>query len=131
MSFLPNLLKNVIYNKLHAIEDKPKCLYKKLISGGSSSPFSGNQNPTYNDIVVNVLYVPESEMITSNNEIITKQQVFFYFNEDELNSKGINKITMNDKFIFPYPINNNISAEYKPIEITYIFGLWKVKVIKT
>lgn len=130
MSFLSNLLKNVIYNKLHAIEDKPKCLYKKHIISGNNSPFSGNNiSPTYNNIVVDVLYVPEGEIITNNNNVITKQALFFYFNENELNSKGITKVELNDRFIFPYPINN-ITAEYKPIEITYIFGIWKVRIEK-
>jgi len=131
MGFLPNLLKGVIFNKLYAIEDKPLCILRKHTASSSSSPFSGSGNilPQYTDFVIPVLYVPESEIVNNNNVITTTQQIYFYFNEDDLLKRGISNITVNDIIVFPYPINNQTS-NYSPKEITYIFGIWKVRVIK-
>jgi hypothetical protein len=106
-----------IFPLFHKLENLPKAkLYKLVVeSDGETSETPAYYNPyettstdgttsgqTYDEYIFRVVHSVEPEVITQDNQLITKQREVFIFYKKDLLEAGVDNITMNDLIEFPY-----------------------------
>jgi len=112
------LLKKV-FPKLHDIEEKATVTVLRTSAAAPSNPFENVDTSQYDEeYTVDCLFSQQPEMVTSQNNIVVSQAMYFYIKETD-----IDNISMKDRFVF----NNQ---RYRPVEIQNLFGLWKIKVVR-
>lgn len=118
---LRTILNTVIFPKLHAIEESPQVTVLSMSEQDTSNPFSGGgQNESYDvSTTVNCIYSEQPEVVSSGNNVITQKVIYFY-----IKSEDIENLSLRNRFVFR-------ENRYKAVDIQNIFGLWKVKVLKS
>jgi len=118
---LRNIIEKVIFPKLHGIEESPTVMITSMSTQNTSNPFTNpQQNEDYDESYdVPCIFSEEPEIISSGNNITTQKVIYFY-----IQSKDAPELTLRDRFIFK-------EVRYKPIDLQDLFGLWKVKVLKS
>ena len=112
------LLKKV-FPKLNQIEENATVKILRSSQPEPSNPFDSTSTTQYDEeLEVPCLFSQQPEMVTSANNIVVSQAMYFYLKEPDVGT-----ITMKDRFIFN-------DKRYRPVEIQNLFGLWKVKVVK-
>ena len=114
-----DVLLNKVFPKLHAIEEDATVIILRSSSSGSTNPFDSSSVTQYDEqFEVACLFSEQPEMVTSQNNIVVSQAMYFYIKDTD-----IQDISMHDRFIFQ-------NKRYRPTEIQNLFGLWKIKVVR-
>jgi len=118
---LRNIIEKTIFPKLHAIEESPTVTIISMSTQNTSNPFSSvEQNENYDtDLTVPCIFSEEPEVISAGNNITTQKVIYFYIKVTDAPD-----LNMRDRFVFK-------DVRYKPVDLQDLFGLWKVKVLKS
>lgn len=121
-----------VFPKLRAIEEQPEVTIIRIEGGLATNPFATKQNETYTiNFSIPCIFSEQPELVKNSSNITTEQQMYFYVKKTDLilaektaspdNVKG--EISLKDRFVFN-------GKRYIPVEVQFLFGLWKIKVNK-
>ena len=113
-----NVLMNKVFPKLFDLEEQPKVKILRA-QRRSTNPFDSEDIGEYGqEIEVPCLFSEQPEMVTSGNNIVVQHSLYLYIRESDAG-----QIDLTDRFIFR-------DRRYRPVEVQYLFGLWRVKVVR-
>ena len=119
MVSIRDVLINKVFPKLHAIEENATVKVLRSSTPAATNPFESSQIGEYDqEFEVPCLFSEQPEMVTSQNNIVVSQALYFYLKETD-----IQDVSMHDRFVFK-------NTRYRPVQIQNLFGLWKIKVVK-
>jgi len=118
---LRKVIEKVIFPKLHGIEESPTVTILGMSSENTSNPFSGTEhNESYDDSkTVDCIFSEEPEIISSGNNVTTQKVIYFYIKVPDFP-----ELSLKNRFVFK-------GIRYKAMDVQDLFGLWKVKVVKS
>jgi len=127
------------FELFHQLENFPHLRYERIqnAQNTSFSPFDDVADEiTRESFIVPCVYTENDELVVSNQNVLTRKQLFVFVKESDLKTHGIDEPSVSDTIVFPLskdgqPFGYGLKpSRYTIKAVYYVFGLWRLKIDK-